>query len=458
MTLWRRSVPDNPAGPAVGAGIAGLGLLAPLLSGAADNPVAQIFLYQVIGNLISPLLAPFAQELLNKTQSADQQVPLSPDQLAALVIRGYMTVDDAAKQAANSGMSPGHFKLLADGMGNAPGPIDLAVALRRGFIPEDSDDPTAVSFMGGIRQGDLKNKWATMVKQLATQQPSPPEIITALVEGQIDLETARDLFTKVGGDPAFFDLSYHTHGTTVSPLEAASAAYRGIIPWDGVGPDVVSFEQSVHESAYRNKWLPVFRSISQYITPPRTITAMLREGALTVAQATDMFKANGLTPELTAAYVSAASSQKLASHKELALGVIQTLYEDMAIDQATATDMLTSLGYDATESAFLLEISDLKRAQASINRALTSTHTLYVGHKITRNQASGEIDSLGVASQMRDELLSIWDGERAQKVALLTPTQIRSAMKKNLIDQQGALDRLIALGYGADDAAIFLQL
>ena len=458
MDSWRCLVPDNPIPPAAGIGIASLGILGPLLSLAAENPIAQIFMYQVIGGLIGPMLAPFAQELTNKVQSADQQVPLTPDELVVLTIRGYISVDDAAKQAANSGMSPGHFKLLQDGMGNAPAPQSLAEGLRRGFIPKDDSDPNVPSFLGGIRQGDIKNKWADLLEKLATQEPSPAEILTAVVEGQTDMETGRALYLKTGGDPEYFDLMYHTHGQGPSPLEAASAAYRGIVAWEGVGPDSTSFEQAVHESAYRNKWLPVFKAVSQYITPPRTVTAMLREGALTTDQASAMFAANGLSPELTASYMAAATNQKLAAHKELALGVIQSLYTDMAIDNATATGMVESLGYDASEASFLLELADLNRAQASINRALTATHTLYVGHKITRPQASTEIDTLGVASQMRDELLSIWDSERTQKVALLTPTQIRSAMKKNLVDQQGALDRLVALGYGDADAAIFLQL
>ena len=434
----------------------GLGGLGGLFS--SNNPIGQIFLYQVIGGLVAPMLAPYVQELANISNHHDPQVPLTPDQLAMLVIRGYIDIPKATDIAMKSGMDADTFYLLQNGTGNAPAPAELAEALRRGFIPEDSPDPDQLSFLGGIRQGDLKDKWAPLVKKLSTAIPSPSDFLDALLEGQTDEATARALYLKAGGDPDYFTLMFNTRGSAPTPLEAANMAFRGVIPWDGTGPDVVSFQQAFLEGPWRNKWLEPYRAVAQYIPPPRTVTAMLREGSFTQEQALALFEKAGLTPELAAAYVTSATSQKTQPHRELALGVVQTLYEDMAITADAAKPLIESLGYDSTEADFLLEVSDLKRAQASINRALTTTHTLYVGHKITRTTASGEIDSLGVASQMRDELLTIWDGERSEKVALLTPTQVRSALKKGLLDEAGATDRLTAYGYGADDAAIFLQL
>ena len=74
-------------------------------------------------------------------------------------------------------------------------------------------------------------------------------------------------------------------------------ARRGIIPWDGEGAGVVSFRQAFLEGPWRNKWEPYFRSLADYIPPPRTVTAMVREGAMTDADALKWYRAAGLTQE-----------------------------------------------------------------------------------------------------------------------------------------------------------------
>lgn len=422
--------------------------------------VEQIAVYGVLQQLLSGLLAPYSRELENLTNGLTQAVPLSPADLATLVIRNYRSLGNAIDGAKQNGISPDDFTDLVHATGNPPAPEALAEALRRGYITLDDSDPLGTSYQQGIRQGDLQDKWADVVRKLATQIPSAIDIIEALIKGQISPDDGRAQYETVGGAPEYFDLLLHTAGQGPTPNEAATMANRGIIPWEGNGPDETTFEQAFHESAYRNKWLDAWRKMAEYFPPPRTIVAMLREGSLTDEQGLALLKQQGLSDVLAGAYLASAKHQRVAAHHQLSLSIVEQLYVDKAISRSDAESFIGDLGYDAQETAFILSVNDLKRLQANINRALNTIHTSYINHKIDRATASNDIDALGIASDARDEYLSVWDIESTARVALLTPTQIRKAAKMDppLIDAQAAIDRLTVWGYSPSDAAIFMQL
>lgn len=433
--------------------MAGLGDL--LGSGGA---VEQIAIWGILNQLIGAALTPYMRLLENEVNSETQAFPLSPETLANLVLRGWLSYEQAVPEAKANGVSPDDFRRLVDVAGNPPGPGDLAEALRRGFIPEDSGDPAVPSFLGGIRQGNLRNEWADVIKRLAVQPPTPADILQALVEGQTDRATAEDLYRRLGGDPEYFDLLYNTRGGAPTPVQAADMANRGIIPWEGTGPEATSFEQAFREGTWRNKWLPAFRAAGAYLPPPRTVTAMVRAGSLTDQQAVKLFQQSGLSPELADAYLADAKHQRTAAHKQLTLGIIEELYAEEAITVPQTRAMIAALGYDDSEISFILSANDLKRAQQAIQRAISTIHGRYTNHKLDRAAASADLDQLGIAADMRDQLLGVWDTEREARVALLTPTQIRKAGQMGLLSADEALQRLVVWGYSRADAEIFVQL
>lgn len=427
---------------------------------AANPELAQIFLYNIVGTLVGGLLAPFNQEMQNQTFGTWQNVPLSPGELARLVIRGHYGLEHATAEAKQSGMSPDDFHKLISGTGNPPSPGELAEALRRKLIPEDAAGDDAISFRGGIREGDLQNKWADIVKALSMAIPSPSDALQAVLEGQIPEDEGRALFEQFGGDPEFYQMLFNTRGQSPTPNELLTLANRRIIPWDGVGPDAVSYKQGFLEGPWRNKWEESFRALGEYLPPPRTVTAMVHEGVLTDALALELWQKQGLSEKLSAAYLASAKHAKNANHRHLSLSIIEQLYQEQAISRADATEMIGDLGYDAQDVQFILSVTDLKRLQASINRGITTVHTNYVNHHIDRARALGALDNLGIASAQRDDLLSTWTIERNARVAVLTPTQIKKAAMKDppLITPADALQRLVNFGYSQADAAIFLSL
>lgn len=429
-----------------------------------DATLTRIVLWQTIGQLLGAGLNPYWRALEYKVNARTPNAVLSPADLASAVVRGFMDHDPAASQAGESGVDGTRFDVLVGLAGLAPAPEQLAEALRRKLIPEDAGSATGVGFMQGIEQGNLANKWAQMVIDLAQQLPTPVLALTALLKGQTDEATARALYQEFGGmavNPQtgedYFALAFDTEGEGPSPVEAGVLARRGIIPWDGEGPAVTSFHQAFKESQYRNKWEAGFRALSEYLPPPRTVTALLREGVITDDQASTLFQDAGLSAELAAAYVASAHTQKTATAKTLGVSTIEQLYEDRYLTRDQARTYLTGEGYSSDDADYMLEVRDLSVHEKALRGVVTKLQTLYVGRKIDAAAVTTDLTTLGFQAAQITDLLSLWDIERNANVRELTAAQIELAFHWQVIDQQAAQARLEAMGYSAHDAWIALS-
>jgi hypothetical protein len=427
--------------PGIGGAFAGL---------LSNNVLEQIALWQVGGSLIGAALGPYMQALANQVNQLTPLVPLSPSDAASAVIRGTWSSDQAAHEATFSGINGERFDVLQKLTGSAPSPGELAVALRRKLIDH-------AAFVEGLRQGRLRPEWHALVQQLSVQQPPPGAMIDAYLEGQISEGEARDRYARLGGDPDYFDILYNASGQAPTPTQALDLANRGIIPWDGEGAGVVSFRQAFLEGPWRNKWEQPFRALGEYLPPPRTVTAMYGEGSLSRDEAVTLLRKQGLSAEMAARYVSAGSNVKTAPTRDLAQTTILELYRDQLVDRATAGGMLTSLGYDASEADFVLQVADVQLAQRFLGSAIARVHTLYVGHKINDSTAQAVLAQLQVPAGNLETLLEIWGYERAANVQTLTAAQIAGSYKDELIDQADAQARLEQLGYTPQDAWLYLS-
>lgn len=377
--------------------------------------------------------------------------PISPADAALSVIRGDTPLDQGKAVAAQSGMDGGQFEsIVANGQDGLP--LDALLDLwRRGQIDDARLDR-------GIRQARIAPEWHDAVKRLGIIPPSPDEALNALLEGQISEDEARRRYTEAGGDPTWFTNSFNARGSAPTPVEAADMANRGIIPWDGSGAGVVSFQQAFLEGPWRNKWEPAFRAAAEYLPPPRTVTALLSEGAIDVATAQDLLQRQGLSHDLAVAYTTSGSNTKTADARKLAETQIVALYTDRAIDRAGASQMLVGINYTEEEAGFLLTLADLARVQRYLETAISTVHTQYTNHTIDRGTASAQLDNLQVPSTQRDDLLTLWDLERETRVRVLTESQVVRAFKKALLSEDEAVTRLVQQGYPQDDAQILLQI
>lgn len=433
--------------------------LAGRVAGFFDNSMfKQLFVWQVLGGAVSAGISPLINEISSISNGLFPRAPLSPAELASAVVRGFRTEGDAQPIAAASGIKPEYFHTLVQLSGLAPSPDFLAEALRRGFIPDDSGSPDIPGFIQGIREGNLADKWAKTVKEMATRLPSPVQALDALLKGQTDEGTAKSLYEKFGGDPTYFDLVFNTQGGAPTPLEAAQMANRGVIPWTGKGANVVSYEQAFLEGPWRNKWLEPFRKVSEYIPTPVEIGSMLNQGVISHDQAVTWLKAHGMAEATAAAFIAHGAATKNTKQKELAESTVVKLYYDQIIDDKTATGFLEALRYSAEEAAFILEISDMSRIEANINNAITRIRTLYINRKIDTAETNNTLNRLGIPAGQVASLINVWALERGANVKTLTQGEITQAFHLTIISQDEAINELQHLGYQPHDAWLLLSI
>ncbi len=204
-------------------------------------------------------------------------VRLAPGDLATAVLRSYLTLPAAEKLAAPQGVTPWMLKVLVDLAGDAPGPQQLAEALRRGLVPKEGSGPASVSFRQGIAEGRLANKWADVIAELDTVLLSPADAASAVVRNFLSSSEGTHIAGLSGVLPGTFDTLVHLSGDAPGPQQLAEALRRGAIPLAGKGAAAISFEQGIAEGRLANKWAPVIQKLSQlWPTPVDALDAALK--------------------------------------------------------------------------------------------------------------------------------------------------------------------------------------
>lgn len=418
----------------------------------------QFLLWNVGSQVASAGLAPFLQSLTNKVNQLDPSVPLSPEILADLANRALMDSGTAASHAAESGISGDSFKALQAAAEHAADLSLVMEGVRRKTLAEGGTGPGVASLENALKDSGVQEQYWPTVKALLTQIPTVSEVMNAWLQGQIEEGEANRRYLEAGGDPTWFQTSYNANGSAPSPNEAATMANRGIIGWDGTGPSAVTFEQAFLEGPWRNKWEPAWRKLAEYLPPPRTVTALQKEGVITQAEALTLYKRTGLSAELAAAYVKSASLTKTATEHALTKADVITLYKDRLISDAECVSMLEALNYSAADAAYIVAMADFQREAHLLTASVSKIHTLYVTHKITKANASASLTTLQVPAAQVEDIFKHWDLEKSVNVKALTEAQIVSAWDDELITQTEAESELAAIGYNAFDAWVLLSI
>lgn len=382
---------------------------------------------------------------------------LTPADLASAVVRNFLDRGTAEKSAAQQGVETATFGTLVALSGDAPGPQQLAEALRRGLIPERGTGSKATSFDQGIAEGRLSDKWAPVIKGLAQVWPTPVDALDAAVKGQVTTAEGKRLYERLGGDIEFYPWLLATVGDSPTPLEAATLAARGIIAEHGTGPAALSYDQAVKESRYRDKWGPAYRKLAEHIPPPSTIVTMLAHRALTEKTAHQLLLQNDMTAELAAAYVSEADYEAISDYRGLTESAVVDMYIAHVLTREQAVQILGVLHVSAQAAGLLLDYADLRYAVDSINKSVQRIATLFTGRKISAATARDSLTKLGVSVVAVDQIIGDWEIQAAANVKVLTETQIIDAWYYGVIDQAEAINDLGAVGYTPYDAWVLLS-
>lgn len=454
-----------------------------LITEAIETPaqfsaiVTQLFLYGVVSQLLSASVQPFLQGITNdlwtKAVKDGISVPVSPAVIATAAARGLNLGDRptvnmpawAYAQAAMSGVSAEDIDLQASIVGTPPAPQELFELERRGDIGHDD-------VIRGLKEGDTRDDWVDVLSKLAHGWLTPTDFIRAAVQSQMTYEDAKlwaektglDTSTalpidasKVGGSDDMFGLGWSIAGRPPGPVELANMTLRGIIPKDGRGAGELSFQQGIAESDVKTKWTEALWQLAQYVPPPSEIGSLLERGAVTTAQAIELWRKRGVPEEIAKGYAYIANQQHIGQDKLLAKGEVLTAYFDHIMDRPTALKYLGLLGFRDGVAEEILDIQDFKREIQAINRVVSRILTTYGNYKLSATHAKGALVGAGLEPGQADQLLSTYERLREAPIRVPSPREISLAAKAGTITEDEALQELANLGYQPRDAAIMLS-
>lgn len=370
-------------------------------------------------------------------------VPLSPADVALAVLRGNMPMEQAVAVAEQSGLTPEDFNTVIDNTGEPPGPEQLLEAHRRGVI----DDARLVR---GILQSRIRDEWVDVIKSLAFVPMSTADAVNAVIQNHLTQSQGESIASQNGLEAGAFATLVDTAGAPLSRTEMEQLFNRGLVTEAEV-------DQALNESRLKPKYNKLAFELHTRLLDPSDLGEMVVWGVMTHADAVAETVKLGYSDVDAGRIVSAAVNRKLQSDRQSVVNSIEVLYEDNAISADSATAAIAKLGFEPAEITFKLQAAEFKRQARLTNAGLTAIRAKFIGHHISRTEASSLIDGMGIPHQQRDALLQLWQIEHDANVTQLTAAQILKALALELISTDDATTRLVNKGYSETDAVLLIE-
>lgn len=383
--------------------------------------------------------------------------PTPVDALAAQ-LKGAFDAATGKALYIKLGGDPQFYDWLAFANGNGPTPDEAAVMLRRGLIPADGTGQDVTSYHQAFLEGPWRDKWEDAYKAMAVEWPTPTAALDAQLKGAFTGDEGQALYEKLGGDPQFYSWLLFANGSAPTPNEAADMARRGLMPKDGTGQDVVSYEQAFLEGPWRNKWSDVFWASSEFIPSAREVITLLKDQAVDKVTAGQWMARAGADDTTISAFITEADTEALSDYKGLTQSSVLNMYYQRLITADDATTILESLHVSAQAVPLMLSYADLQRAITQQNSAISRIGTLYAARKITSDTARQSLTTLQIPPDAIADIMSTWQLENSINVKLLSEAQIVDAWYLKIMDQGAAETELINIGYTPYDAWVLLSI
>lgn len=434
---------------------------------------AQQFLIYGIGmsiatQLTQPFLAQLSQDLwTDMVNNQGVTLPLSPADIATALTQavgfgdtvGVEVPQWAYDEAAKSGIGPEVLQTMVGIDGVAPNPTDLFTMFRRGII----DD---ARFELGLKEGPTKNTWIPDLKKMQYITPSPVDMVRAAVQDQLPYPEAEDLAHRLGLEPAgwvndnpdWFKVLFDIEGRPPGPEMVGRMANRGIVPWEGTGPEVTSFQQAIAESDVKTKWTEALRELQVYFPSPSFTADLLRRGGLTPDEAVQLWQEAGMDAETARAIAHITEEAQITQDQALAKGDIETMVQEQILTDDEALQLLARIGYTDANANYVVEMAHFRYELEVLRRSVGKIGQLYVQHQLTATEARDAFASLGLPADQITQLLTTLTTQREAVLTLPTAAQVASGLNYQVIDQPTAQRMLEQLGYSPFGAWFVLSV
>lgn len=368
---------------------------------------------------------------------------LSPADLADMVVRGIKSQDEAGRIAAEWGISADDFNALVLDTGEPLALMQLLEAYRRGFIDQ-------ARLVRGIKQSRVRDEWVDVAEKLRFTPMSISDAVRAVVQNQMSESQAVAIANQNGLEPGQVQILIATEGNPLSRTEVEELYNRGLMTQGQV-------EQAIRESRVKNKYVGAAFELHTKILTPFEIERALRYQAISTSEATRIVIENGYSAADAKVVVGAGTGQRIQTYRDKVVSAAETAYEENTIPRTEAESVISAMGFSAEESTFILDAAEFRRMSRVVTQAVSSIRGRFVARKISKNEAVGFLDALGIPAQQRDQLVQEWSLMQAANVRTLTEAQIVKAVKLKLITAQDGQSRLVNMGYAAGDADLLIN-
>jgi hypothetical protein len=288
-----------------------------------------------------------------------------------------------------------------------------------------------------------------MLEQLRYQPLSVADAVNAVVQNQLDAQTATRYADENGLQPGDLDILIKTAGEPLSRTEMEQLYNRGIVTHDQV-------VQALRESRLKNKYNEYAFDLHVKLSPIDVLSRAVRFGSVSQASAVAKVMENGYAKDDATMLVESASQEKTQSFKDDVLKSVTAMYQDSLMSEADASSMIRGLGFTEQEASFVLKAAGYHRTAQITTHVVNAVRTKFAAHHIDELTASGYLSAVGVASAQRDQLLALWKIQAEAYTRTLTEAQVIKAVAKQLITTDDGTARLLAMGYSATDAALLI--
>lgn len=397
LNLWRRGKIDEP--------LVDLGLAKAKLDARYWPAVKEL----EAARLNPPTIAYAVQRgILHNVKNPDgddRLLTVTPDLSAATIDSPALVDLDVLAEAFAHGYTFDRLAVEARLAGLPPAPGELMQLLNRGKINE-------ADFLLGIAEGDTRNEWADVLRELRFRLLSGVELAELVIRGWLEQPKAAQLAGLDGWTAERFDLLVKLRGRPLVEHQVTTGLARGGKFGDGYDTVPEPFRTAIRQSNIRPEWASIAYANRYTYSVPFWWRALATDGAFTPAE-----------------------GKKLL----LELGNPPTFADDVVAHY---------IG------------SSTPNADPHVNKARTqlwtATHDAYRDHDVDDAGATAALELAGVAVDAIPDVLELWQAERALRRRTLTPAQLKKAVGDGLVTSAAALERLQELGYSEADATILL--
>jgi hypothetical protein len=364
---------------------------------------------------------------------------------------------DPTAEAFNAGVDGDRLRVLAQLSGNPPGPQELTEMFRRGLISE-------AQWLHGIREGRTKTKWAGPLFALRHAILSAADAANLRLRGWIDADEAARIGALTGYSAEQMQLQYEMRGRPISPTQAYTAWARDAPHvrqpgFDPAGPDFGEddFLRAVRQSDIRPEWGPILWH-NRFAYPSLfQLRRAVQDGGISRDRALTILRYERFERQDALALVDSWLTGTGTTAKGLTATDLATEYEGLYIGRPAYLSELESLGYSAAQAAAKADASDARRTRRYRDAAIERIHKRYDVHRASQDETRNALAGLDLPGEAIDLLLTLWTFARDEKVAVLTPAQVKKAWKSAILDRPAALSELEDRGYTVTDAATYLD-